>query len=265
MTDECGSNYDVGKRVKEAQAAAKAIGTTLLAHNAAIRQALFRCLQLVEDWKSDLYREKLTAYFREDYPQRAKKKGGGDDDVAAVLVVVQCVFADEDKTQHNWHANALRQAMADGRTSENVVDYFEKVASPTDAAKKWPKTKKALAKALVEPPPSPPRGTKASSGNNDNPTPVVVEGVPSEPKPVTEPASDGAAADEPPIDPASIDLVGRARFYQYDKAGQVYSWPVTVQNLAQFMDATTLSQVMVLALGNGVDPNSGNEADAGSA
>jgi hypothetical protein len=147
MTDERGSNYDVGKQVKEAQAAAKAIGTTLLAHNAAIRHALFRCLRLVEDWKSDLYREKLTSYLRvPDYPQDHNR----DDDVAAVLVVVQCVFADEDKHQHNWHANALRQAMAEGRTSENVVDYFKKALSPTDAAKLWPKTKKRLAKDHLE-------------------------------------------------------------------------------------------------------------------
>src|ERR1700693_39020 len=135
---ERGLNYNAHERVKEAKDLANAAHAHLRANQAGNHKALARCLQLVEDWRGD-HREKLTAYFRvPDYPQ----KDGNDNDVAAALVVVKCVFADCDRQMWQHHANALRQAMAEGRTAENVLDYFDKEMSERAAADKWAETRR---------------------------------------------------------------------------------------------------------------------------
>jgi hypothetical protein len=138
---ERGSNYNAHQRVKEAKDLANTAHARYREHVADNHKALAKCLGLLEDWKGD-HREKLTAYFRvPDYPQ---KKDDGDDDVAAALVVVKCVFADCDRQMWQHHANALRQAMAEGKTAENVLDYFDKEVSENAAAGKWSATRRKM-------------------------------------------------------------------------------------------------------------------------
>jgi hypothetical protein len=85
-------------------------------------------MRLVEDWRGE-HRQEISAYLGDKAP------ADGEDDV---LPIVKFVFARQDKKQWTWHANALRQALADGKTSDDLTAYFT-LTPPTTAATRWSK------------------------------------------------------------------------------------------------------------------------------
>jgi hypothetical protein len=92
-------------------------------------RALCLTLRLVEDWRGE-HGQEISVYLGDKAPV------AGEDDV---LPIVKFVFARQDKKQWTWHANALRQALADGKTSDDLTAYFT-LTPPTTAAKKWSQT-----------------------------------------------------------------------------------------------------------------------------
>src|SRR5262249_52995660 len=109
-------NWDAADRFKEACNAADAAHTADLSHKEAVCEALRRTLCLVEDFRGE-HREEIATYL--------KSAGVKPDKLAKddVLAIVQHVFARQDKRQWTWHANALKQAMAEKQTSDNLPAY----------------------------------------------------------------------------------------------------------------------------------------------
>src|SRR5437762_2710389 len=107
-------NWTAAGRFKEACEAADAARDAGITHKEAVCEALRLTLCLVEDWRGD-HRQEIADYLGTNAP-----KEGQDD----VLAIVKHVFARQDKKQWNWHANALRQAIAENRTSDEVKAYF---------------------------------------------------------------------------------------------------------------------------------------------
>jgi hypothetical protein len=122
-------NWSAEARFKEACNAADATHAADLSHKEAVCEALRRTLCLVEDFRGE-HKEEIATYLERMGVKPAKLE---KDDV---LAIVQHVFAWQDKRQWTWHSNALKQALADGATSENLHDYSKKTP-PTQAAKKW--------------------------------------------------------------------------------------------------------------------------------
>jgi hypothetical protein len=124
-------NWRADERFQAAFAAADATHTTDQNHRAAICEALRLTLQLVEGWR-DGHQQAISNYLAKNAPK-------DDADINSVtLSIVKCVFARQDKKQWTWHANALRQANADGKTSDDLTAYF-KAKPPTKAAQQWSK------------------------------------------------------------------------------------------------------------------------------
>src|SRR5204863_6438845 len=121
-------NWTAAGRFKEACEAADAARDAGITHKEAVCEALRLTLCLVEDWRGD-HRQEIADYLGTNAP-----KEGQDD----VLAIVKHVFARQDKKQWNWHANALRQAIAENRTSDEVKAYFAQTP-PTTAAQAWSK------------------------------------------------------------------------------------------------------------------------------
>lgn len=120
-------NWTADARFKEACEAADATHSTDLSHKEAVCEALRRTLCLIEDYRGE-HREEIASYL--------KGTAGLALDKDDVLPIVKHVFARQDKRQWTWHANALRQAIADGKHADDLHAYF-KATPPTQAAKKW--------------------------------------------------------------------------------------------------------------------------------
>jgi hypothetical protein len=126
-------NWDVNSRFEEACKAADAIHVAVADFKTAdtnkkdvICRALCETLRLIEDWKGD-HRPEISTKLGLAYPDK------GED---AVLPVVKRVLREKSKNRWTWYANALRQALADERTSDNLTTYF--IEHPvTTMATKW--------------------------------------------------------------------------------------------------------------------------------
>jgi hypothetical protein len=122
------ANWSAQDLFNEACSAADATHATDLSHKEAIARALCLTLRLIEDWRGE-HRAEINDYLGPRAP-----KDGKDD----VLAIVKFVFARQDRRQWNWHANALKQAISEGKRSDDLTAYF-KITPPTNAAKMWSK------------------------------------------------------------------------------------------------------------------------------
>ena len=96
-------------------------------HNSLLVDALIRTARLIEHWRGE-HRREIETYL------------GAHDLKDEVLAIVKCVFHRQSKSQWTWHANALRQAFADGRASDDMTMYFQD-KNPTQRADQWRKAR----------------------------------------------------------------------------------------------------------------------------
>jgi hypothetical protein len=131
-------NWSAAERFKEAEDAAEAIRCMDASHKTnrkeAIIGALCLALRLVEDWRGE-HRDEIDAFLGKHAPTEKKSTGYKPDEV---LAIVKCVFHIEGAKQWTWHANAIRQALAEGKTADDAGAYF-KLTPPTTAAEVWSK------------------------------------------------------------------------------------------------------------------------------
>jgi hypothetical protein len=128
LTPETRPNWNAADRFRVAFAAADAIHTTDVNHKEAICTALSVTLGLIEDWRAG-HKEEMKAYLGKNAPEDGKDE---------VLPIVKCIFVRQNRKQWTWHANALRQAIAKGKTSDDLTVYF-RATPPTKAAQEWSK------------------------------------------------------------------------------------------------------------------------------
>jgi hypothetical protein len=133
MAEVTRPNWNAADRVTEACEAAKAANGQNHKHKEAVCEALRLTLGLIEDWRGD-HRDELAVVLAKHAPSKGKDGKDKDD----VLAFVKYIFAQHDKAGWTWHSNALKQAISDGRTSDNLKMYFT-TTTPTGAAKKWSK------------------------------------------------------------------------------------------------------------------------------
>jgi hypothetical protein len=118
-------------------------------HNSLLVDALIRTARLIEHWRGE-HRHEIDAYLGAhapvDVPATDKRPARPADEV---LAIVKCVFHRQSKSQWTWHANALRQAFADGRTSDDMTVYF-KDESPTARAVQWRDDRRNEQEATIE-------------------------------------------------------------------------------------------------------------------
>jgi hypothetical protein len=109
-------------------------------HVSLLVDALIRAAHLVEEWRGE-HRSEIDAYLEVGGHKPVDvlaKDGTVQKPADEILAIVKCVFHRLVKQQWNWRANALRQAFADKKTSDDMTVYFT-LEAPTARAKKWSK------------------------------------------------------------------------------------------------------------------------------
>lgn len=126
-------NWSAAEHFQEAEDAAEAIRNMDASHKINRKEAVIHALcltvRLVEDWRGE-HRDEINAYLGKHAPA---------DDGDEVLAIVKCVFHHQGASQWTWHANAIRQALAEQKTADDVGAYFNSTP-PTKAAELWTET-----------------------------------------------------------------------------------------------------------------------------